>query len=426
MNASNKVNAKTVFFWNITGSVCNALVSMLLLSVVTRTTNAVNADIFSIGYALAQQFITIGMFQVRNYQATDVKEKFVFSEYFSFRVFTGFVMILVSLGYVCSKGYSFEKASIIFIICLTKVIEALADVYHGFFQQKERLDISGKALALRSVVTFSVFTIAMVFLRNMSAALVCMLISSGVCYWFFEKRKQKDFDIPALCKGGWKISVQAWPILIRQCLPLFINGYLVMALYNIPKNAIDTMSEHAKSWQGIQTDYGIIFMPAFVINLFLIFLRPYMTRMAYAWVQEEKRLFHRLLFQILAGVSVFGIVTVAGAYLLGIPILEFIYGRELSNCKLALILIIVGGGFNSIATVFDNTITVIRQQHLLVLSYAAVWAIAKIMIRSWLLKYKITGAAMTFLFAMVLLTVFNILIFLYGLKKERKRKRRRE
>ncbi|HIZ64448.1 MAG TPA: hypothetical protein H9809_00850, partial [Candidatus Blautia pullicola] len=60
VNERNSVNVKKIYFWNIAGSVANALTSMILLMIVTRTSDSIHADMFSIGFALAQQFVTIG------------------------------------------------------------------------------------------------------------------------------------------------------------------------------------------------------------------------------------------------------------------------------------------------------------------------------------------------------------------------------
>ena len=79
---------KSIYLWNIIGSMANAGMSLIVLMVVTRTLDKNNADIFSIAWAISQQMATIGMFQIRTYQATDVTERFKFKQYFLFRIIT--------------------------------------------------------------------------------------------------------------------------------------------------------------------------------------------------------------------------------------------------------------------------------------------------------------------------------------------------
>ena len=85
---------KKNFIWNIIGSVMNAMLSVVLLMMVTRFAIDKEADIFSIAWAISQLMATIGTFQIRNYQATDVKEVFCFKQYLIFRILTILFMLI--------------------------------------------------------------------------------------------------------------------------------------------------------------------------------------------------------------------------------------------------------------------------------------------------------------------------------------------
>ena len=82
-----KPSEQAVYIWNIAGSMTNSLLSMIVLMIVTRTVDSVQADIFSIGWTISQLMATIGTYQIRNYQATDVKGTFKFRQYLLFRMF---------------------------------------------------------------------------------------------------------------------------------------------------------------------------------------------------------------------------------------------------------------------------------------------------------------------------------------------------
>ena len=92
-----KPNQNEVFIWNIMGSLFNSLLSVITLMVVTRMLQSDEADIFSIGWSISQIMATIGTYQIRMYQATDVTEKFKFGQYLIFRIFTLIVMIVCSV-----------------------------------------------------------------------------------------------------------------------------------------------------------------------------------------------------------------------------------------------------------------------------------------------------------------------------------------
>ncbi|QFZ10476.1 lipopolysaccharide biosynthesis protein, partial [Streptococcus dysgalactiae] len=69
---------------------------------------------------------------------------------------------------------------------------------------------------------------------------------------------------------------------LKESFPLFLNGFLIIYIYTQPKYAIETMSHLNKLPLGSQTIFNILFMPAFVMNLMMLFFRPQITQMAIA------------------------------------------------------------------------------------------------------------------------------------------------
>lgn len=402
---------KTIYLWNMLGSVGNAGLSVLLLMIVTRLLTAKEADIFSIGWAVAQLMVTIGTFQVRLYQATDVEGKYDFSQYFKFRVFTVILMMIGTVGYVWMKDYSQEKILIILLICLYKVVDAFSDVYQGWFQLKERLDLAGKAIALRSLYTFICFGIAIFMKRDLLFGCIVLLVSSLVCFLcldmryfycgFREKRREKT-----CYEKQW-----LWTI-TKTCFPLFMNSFLMMVMINIPKIAIDNVAAQREMADGIQAAYGIIFMPASVVTLAFLVFRPMITQLAIYWYDKNYQACNKLImkmFVLLMGIS--GIV-ILGGFFMGIPVLSLLYGVDLTNYKRAFMILLIGGVINTLAYVFDNVLTVIRKQFALVIAYG-IASIYSICVGNWMVdKYEMAGAAVVYASTMVLLFIVTFILFI--------------
>lgn len=53
-------------------------------------------------------------------------------------------MLICMIGYIVVNGYTGVEALTVFWILGYRMVEAVADVYSGLFQQRERIDISGK------------------------------------------------------------------------------------------------------------------------------------------------------------------------------------------------------------------------------------------------------------------------------------------
>ncbi len=412
---SDKPDEKTIYFWNIAGSACNAFVSVLLLAAVTHILEPAQSDIFSIAWAIVQLALTVGTFQVRLYQATDVSGRYSFKQYFIFRLVTIAAMIGVALGNIYIHHYTGYKAAVILALCLYKAIEALSDVYQGWFQQKERLDLAGKALSVRVFLVLIVFVLTIWISRNLLIGCICMIAVSVFCLFLFEVRY--------LVSGAFSINERhiqglRWMgSLFVVCFPLFLNSFLVMSIFNAPKIAIDNAISSGLMKTGEQTVYGIIFMPTSVINLMYIVFRPVITKMAIVWQQKRKDDYLKLMLGVLTKLGAISVVILAGGYLLGIPALTIVYGVNLEKAKTALMILLLAGGMNTFVNVLDNSLTVIRKQYLLVIAYVITWVFA-LCAAPWMVnRFGINGAALSFLLSMAVLLIAVLILFLISFKK---------
>ena len=71
---------KDSYLWNMIGSVLMAFQSVFMLMILTRTVGLEEAGIFTIANANANLFLTIGKYGMRNFQVSDLKDQFLFSE----------------------------------------------------------------------------------------------------------------------------------------------------------------------------------------------------------------------------------------------------------------------------------------------------------------------------------------------------------
>lgn len=89
------------YLWNTLGSVMNAAASVVLLLVTTRVLGSYWGGVFSIAYAVGQQFQTLGAFEMRPMQSTDVEKEHTFSTYLASRILTTLCMVRVHCR-ICS------------------------------------------------------------------------------------------------------------------------------------------------------------------------------------------------------------------------------------------------------------------------------------------------------------------------------------
>ena len=375
---------KQSVFWNMMSSGLNSIVSMLLLWVVTLLNGVSDAGIFSLGFSTSQMMLTIGNYGMRNYQATDVTNKYSIKVYEASRIVTNIIMMVSVLGFVWFEGYYFEKALITILLCLLKVTDAFDDVYGGYYQVKGRLDIAGKIMSIRIGAYVLGFILTLIFTHSLIlSCLISIIISSIVLIVLIHSTK---IIIP-LEKPSFQWN-RIWNLL-TECFPLCISAFLLIYMGNAPKYAIDTYLT-AKD----QAYYTYLFMPCFVTNLFVGFaLQPLLVRLSKSWVHKEYRKFIKLCGLIFAGALIISTIIIIGGAILGCPILSIVFGVSLSAYTNVLVVLLIGGAFFAFAVIEQVILTVMRRQVYLLIGFGIASVIAMLISGILVKKFALLGAA---------------------------------
>lgn len=418
---SEKPSESSVYIWNITASIANAGLSVFILAIATRMLNNNNTDIFSIAWSISQLMATVGTYQIRTYQATDVEENFKFSQYVIFRILTVGIMMIASVVYIGVKRYDAYKGMIVLVLCLFRAVDAIADVYEGWFQQKERLDLAGKACTYRVLFALVGFGISLIITRNMLVACIILVISYVVCFVLYDIRYCRV--VPELKEKKISGKNVRWIIkLALEGFPLFLNAFLMMSISNAPKMALDTAIANNQIQVGIQTVFNILFMPASFLTLAYIVFRPLLTKMAICWNDNKIHKFLKIVFLIVGCLLGTAVVLLIGCAILGIPVLSILYAIDLKDYKLELLIIVAGGCFCTFSYVFDNALVVIRRQYMLVLSYIISWIYIKLTVTMYVDKYGMLGAAIAYATCMLVFLIVTVVIFSVFVRKDGKKK----
>ena len=365
--------SRSAVIWNALSACLTSFQTMLLLMVLTRFGTPEHSGYFVMAYTVANLMMNIGKFGMRQYQVTDAKEKYSFREYVSSRVFSAGVMTaalcLYLLWGLLANGYSAEKAAAVALISLFRGIEAAEDVLHGRMQQRGRLDVASRILAIRNAVFILGFAAVYLLTRNLILTcavntgitlVLCLIMNQAVLPEFREARKEAtpDNDQPARRTVPWA--------LVRECLPLCLTMVTYMYLGNAPKYIVDGLVTDA-----VQTRFNIVIMPAFVVSLLCTFIfNPVLKKVGILWqdnaVPELRKLVRKLA---LAPVAV-DAALLLGGYFLGIPILSLVYKTDLEGYLPILMVFLLASGVVAMLNLFVALLTAMRKQRHLLWAYA--------------------------------------------------------
>lgn len=407
---------KQNYIWNLLGSISSALISTLLLLIASRELGAIQSDTFSIVYSLSQQLIIIGLFQVRNYQSTDVIGQLSFIDYLLSRVITISFMLLSAGIFLSFQNYSFEKSLIYIFIILFRAFDAFSDVYQGQLQQQRRSDLAGKILFFRSIAAIIIFYVILKISKSLVIASLMIFIVNAVLTLILDFPIAKKYQLYGRMKFE-KLTMNSVFFIIKQCFPLFLNGFIITYIFTEPKLVIDQLLAKEIFAPGMQRNFNILFMPTFILNLLFIVLRPMVTELSYDWENKKFDVFHKKIINISKILVAFGFFAIVVSFFVGTFLLSIVFGVDLYAYSIELVLLILAGLFNVFATMFDNLITIFRRQRLMLPVYILTLIVSKIYTYQMIYSFGIRGAALSFLSSMVIYFLFSSLVYLYTLRK---------
>ena len=425
INISNQdslnVSTKQNYVWNLFGTASSSLISVILLLFASRLLDSHNSDIFSIAYALGQQFFVLGYFQIRNMQSTDIQEKYSFRSYHNTRIVTIIMMIIASVGYVFIQGYDFYKSAIILLLVLYRAIDAYSDVFQGYFQQKNRSDLAGKVQFYRSWIFIIVFGFSLLLTKSLmiSSIVICLinLLLTVILDYRISIRNFNTSFSPSLVKDLSSIFS-----ILREAFPLFLNGFLITYVYNEAKIDIDLLLTQGHFSNGIQRDFNVLFMPVFVLSLLFFILRPLTTQLSIYWYEQKYELFFKQIRLLFVVMTALGVIIIGLGYLIGTEILGLVYGTSLVEYKVPFAILLAGGILNVLALVIDIVMTIFRKQAYLVIAYIATFIVAKFITIPFVKGEGILGASLSFFISMIIFFSTSIIIYIW-VNNNDKRKR---
>lgn len=401
------------FLWNAVGGVLNAGQSVFLLIVITRVCGLEAAGIFSIAFATGNLFLYLGNYGVRNYQVSDLSEKYSFHDYLRHRLCTVLLMLAAAAVYTAwsakTGNYSHYKTACVLAMCACKAVDCLEEVFEGRYQQKGRLDRSGKLVTFRLLVSIGGMIAALLVTRDLLTAVwwgvFLAAAASALIIWRY--RKTAAFERTAFSFSG--IAG-----LMRECFPVCAANFLSFYLINEPKYAIDAAMD-----ETAQACYNFIAMPVFVIQLLNMFLyQPMLIRMTASWENGRRKEFLGYFGRICGALALISAPILLAAWILGIPVLSWLYATDLSALRTERLLIMTGGIFLAFNGFYCAVLTIMRKQREIPLTYLAGAVLSLAATPAMVRENGIIGAVLSFVLVMAAVTVLLTALFAFALRNE--------
>ena len=256
-----------------------------------------NAGLLSTAATVANMFIGLAGFGMRNFQVSDLSGEYSDTAYEVSRYITVGISFLLGLVYSLVTGYREVQLWCIIIFLLYKLTEPMTDVWHGVLQKAERMDIIGIAYAIRGILSVAVFSAGMLITKNLVVSLILLTVSALLLSYFYDLRKTNE----VFQRGS--ANPRKLAALLFTCLPLAVHTFLNGVSTNLPKIYLERLL--GTEQMGI---YNLVNSPVLILQVGIAYLfAPFITHFTRCLEEKDKKGFIHL------AAVVCGIVLAAGA-----------------------------------------------------------------------------------------------------------------
>lgn len=403
----NNKNLKKNFIWNFLGLTINSFNSFFFLVIINRINGQYDAGIFTYSFSLVTLLYFIAIYYSRTYQISN--DQFNNKEYLLNRILSIIVMFAIMNIIMLIFNYNYFKNMVIFLIGLFKILEALADVFYGFEQKNDKLYKAGFSLFVKGILGLFSFLIVDLLTKNiMYSLLIVCLINLVIIIFYDVPNCKKDIKIKASFKNVFKLYKLAFPI--------FIFSFLNIFLVNSSKYFLDYFST-----AQMQNIFGIILMPGTILSLISQYiLNPFIVNLNECYKKSQIKEFKKIIFKISMYLIIFGLLAEIVCFLIGIPVLNLVYGFDLSKYKYHLMIIILGAIFLALTSSLSTALTIIGKNYIQMFIYILNSVLSIILSILLVKKYELIGATIVYTLIMLLQLILYTIFYQYFINKERK------
>ena len=144
------------FSWTFLGNAVFAACLWGILAVLTKLGTPETVGRFALGSAIATPVIMFANLQFRVVVATDAEQSYQFRDYLGVRLVllpAAFLVVLV----IAVLGYNREQTLAIGMFGLVRCVESFSDLFYGFAQKHERMDLVARSLLIRGLSALALF-----------------------------------------------------------------------------------------------------------------------------------------------------------------------------------------------------------------------------------------------------------------------------
>lgn len=342
--------------WALLGTASSAAANWLMVVLLARSSGPEAVGTYVFALALTAPVMSFASLQLRSLLASDPQGSYGFREYRKLTYLTTALGILASLLIALAAGSGSAAWPVLGAVCAMRAADAIAEIYRGLWQQKERMRVIGVGRLLQFLV--SVTLVAVIIRMGGGAAGVAAgaALGSLTLLAFMHAWTAGDPEVSrALAASPAPVRWSRLWSLAAQGLPLGVILLLGELQSNVPRYFIERTA--GKAALGLfaaanqLTTSGQLVVGALGSAA--------LPRLA-AWHAAGSAAFGDLARKLVLGGALFGAAGVLASALVGRQVLALVYKPEFGEAAGMLVVLSVAAGLGFVGSLLGYALTASR------------------------------------------------------------------
>ncbi len=345
------------FSWTFLGNVVFAACLWGILSFLTKMGSPDIVGRFALGSAIATPAIMFANLQLRVVLATDADTNYEFRDYLGIRLLLLPAALLVVIV-IAALGYNREQALVIGVFALVRCVESLSDIFYGFAQKHERMDLVARSLLFRGVSALVLFGGAFWITGDLATSLVGMAIAWLLTIVFFDWPNLRRLVKQA---GESSLRPRLRRAVVRNIVWLALPLGLVMLLINLRNTIPRAFLESSFGEEQLGIFSALSYLVIAGSTVIMALSQASIARLSRYYAEGRRELFQSLIIKLLAMGVVIGIFGVLVAGLAGKPLLTLLYSEEYAGHTGLFVVIMIGGALLYLGSLLGAPVSAMRE-----------------------------------------------------------------
>ena len=349
-------NIKKDYLWNSLGSLLQSAISPVLLIVITRLNGIDDSGLFSFALSLSVVFWAVSLWGGRTYQVSDVKREFSSGGYVAVRFIASLIVAISAVVFCVLNGYNATKTGLIMILVTFKILESIADSLYGVLQIHHKLYVAGISLTMKAMLGFAAFMAVDIVTKNVIYGTLATLLVNVLIIFLYDILWVRRVEVINVSKKLCKEYIAQAVAIMKHTSAVFVVMFLTMFSLNIPRYFLD------KSHPDQIGYFGIMAMPITLLGLFISFIiQPNVVNLSELLVKRKLKEFAQVVSKMNHITFGIGVLSVVLSYLVGVWVLNTIFGININNFQLDLTIMVIGAAANAFVSIYVNLLIIMRR-----------------------------------------------------------------